>query len=267
MNITKDYMREQLASFDTGNSINTTTITSNLRTDDYTAPFQTIETKLQAMSKDEDVYVKNSAGDLLATQVDPASHRADFYADVDSAIAATKAATTSVRTAIDDTKTISSAFEAKITAVINTTANITNTVIDQMWELGSCTILAESYAGVYDPSCSIAYDFAGTFVAAYCAIMFGIVMLPFICCSSKRYYQYRDEGDFDKQEDLLKAKAGGHNAVVPVAAASSAQDANGAVAVATAVPVATAVAVPVAVATAVPSAPPPAESMYPDVRK
>jgi len=130
-----------------------------------------------------------------------------------------------------------------------------------MWSFGSCTILAEAYAGVYDPACNVAYDFAGTFVAAYTAIMFGIVLLPFICCSSKRYYQYREDGAWGKQEELLQAKASGQNVVVPLAAVSGAP---AAVAVATAVPVASAVAVPAASAVAAPAA---GGGIYPDVSK
>jgi hypothetical protein len=270
MNITKDFMREQLASFDTGNSINTTTITSNLRTDTYTAAFQGVTTNLQAMASTDAVYqVPTGHADA-----GPSARMTEYLGDVDTAITASKASTTSVSTAIAATKTISSEFETNITKVINSSSSITEEVVELMWSFGSCSILAEAYAGVYGPVCNIAYDFAGTFCAAYTAIMFGIVMLPFICCSSKRYYQYREDGAWAKQEELLQAKANGQNVVVPLAAAPAAGGvpvaaAGGvpvAIAVATAVPVASAVAVPAASAEA-PSAPPAQGGIYPDVSK
>jgi len=267
MNITKDYMRAQLADFDTGNSINTTTITSNLRTDTYTAAFQGVTTNLQAMANTDAVYqVPTGHADA-----GPSPRMTEYLGDVNTAITASKASTTSVTTAIAATKTISSEFETNITKVINSSSSITEEVVELMWSFGSCTILAEAYAGVYGPACNVAYDFAGTFCAAYTAIMFGIVMLPFICCSSKRYYQYREDGAWAKQEELLQAKANGQNVVVPLAAAPAAEGAPVAVAVATAVPVASAVAIPAASAIAAPadapSAPPAQGGIYPDVSK
>lgn len=259
LNITKDYMRAQLSDFDTGNSINTTSITSNLRPDAYTAAFQGVSTNLQAMASTDSVYQLPSGYVKIGS-----TEETNYLSDVATAITASKTSTTSVSTAIAATKTISSEFEANITKVINQSSSITEEVVELMWSFGSCTILAEAYAGVYDPACNVAYDFAGTFVAAYTAIMFGIVLLPFICCSSKRYYQYREDGAWGKQEELLQAKASGQNVVVPLAAVSGAPGAPAAVAVATAVPVASAVAVPAASAVAAPAA---GGGIYPDVSK
>lgn len=269
LNITKASMKEQLADFDTGNSINQTDITKNLDVLAYTKSFAGVKTKLLEMSPNDSKYNYSitSSGGTYGVNPYQADEQIQYTADITATIAAIKSATIAVQTSIDATNTISTEFATALNGVINSTGNITNTLIGQIWEVGSCEILAASYKGIYDPVCSLGNVFAGAWLAAYTAGIFGIILMPFICVSHKRYYQWREKGHFDKQDDILRGEHKGAIAPMGGTSAAGAMTAAGATAMVD-IPVASAIqgdsAVPVAQAVVV-TGPGDAPPLYPNL--
>mmetsp|Transcript_2914 Transcript_2914/g.6985 ORF Transcript_2914/g.6985 Transcript_2914/m.6985 type:complete len:791 (-) Transcript_2914:76-2448(-) len=266
-NITKQFMRDMVSEFSTGNAINATQITSNLRVLEYTSEFSSF-IKPQIAALDAASYttfgIASSYSPSYSAPRAAATDISNFQGgDLLAAVNAVDAASAAVDTAITNANTKSAAFEVQLNSAINSTASITEFLVDSLWELGTCELLASKYAGLYEPFCNIAHIFGASWGALLLSGCFGMLILPCVCCVSKRMYQYRVPLA-DQQNKL--AQEGGTIAPMTAQAAPGGQ-AQAVFPVATAVPV----AVPVAAAVAVPADPGAEagapEPVYPDLSK
>mmetsp|Transcript_42733 Transcript_42733/g.100433 ORF Transcript_42733/g.100433 Transcript_42733/m.100433 type:complete len:836 (-) Transcript_42733:249-2756(-) len=118
-----------------------------------------------------------------------------YERDIDTRVAAIKAAGANVQALIDSTKTQAGSFKADIDKVFVRTDELLARMVDTAWEVGKCTRFNSLYTGIAAPFDGILDAFIATWAALFMVFVFTPVLLCSMCHGAKIMHSQRHAGD------------------------------------------------------------------------